>query len=68
MVADPYSFDTDPDPAFWAEYRSGSSGFDDQKLIKKFTAEKNDIFLDKKLQIYLSLCIHKGRPSYKRSL
>ncbi len=23
--SEPYSFDTDPDPAFWAEYRSGSS-------------------------------------------
>ncbi len=23
-VSDPHSFDTDPDPAFWAEYRSGS--------------------------------------------
>jgi hypothetical protein len=23
-VSDPYSFDTDPDPAFYAEYRSGS--------------------------------------------
>jgi hypothetical protein len=23
-VSDPYSFDTDPDPAFKAEYRSGS--------------------------------------------
>ncbi len=31
-VADPYSFDSDtgkgPDPAFLAEYRSGSRGFD----------------------------------------
>ncbi len=24
-VLDPYSFDMDPDPAFWAEYRSGSN-------------------------------------------
>jgi hypothetical protein len=24
-VADPHSFDTDPDPAFWAEYRSRSN-------------------------------------------
>jgi hypothetical protein len=23
-VSDPYSFDTDPDPAFQAEYRTGS--------------------------------------------
>jgi hypothetical protein len=64
-VADPYSFDTDPDPnpAFSAEYRSGSRGFDDQKL-KKFTAEKN--FFISKTTIYLGL--YKGRPSYKISL
>ncbi len=42
-VADPYSFD--PDPAFKAEYRSGS-----------------------KTTIYLSLGLHKRRPSYKRGL
>jgi hypothetical protein len=49
-VADPHSFHPDPDPAFQAEYRSGSNtnpdpiriqGFNDQKLKKKITAEKN---------------------------
>jgi hypothetical protein len=38
-VADPYSFDTDtdPDPAFLAEYLNGSRGFDDQKLEKIYS-------------------------------
>jgi hypothetical protein len=49
--------DLDPDP---------SRGFDDQK-VKKFTAEKKlNIFL-LKTTIYLSLGLHKGRPSYKRA-
>jgi len=26
-VSDTYSFDTDPDPAFWAEFRCGSRDF-----------------------------------------
>ncbi len=39
-VADPYSFDPDPDPAFLAEYRSGSKGFDDQNL-KNLQLKKN---------------------------
>ncbi len=43
-VADPYSYDTDLDPAFKAEYQAGSRCFNDQKL-KKFTAEKKIIFL-----------------------
>jgi hypothetical protein len=47
----------DPDP-----------GFDDLKL-KKFTAGNfNFYFLDKKIAIYLSLGLHKGRPSYRRKL
>jgi hypothetical protein len=32
-VADPHSFDPDPDPAFSAKYRFG---FDDQKLKKDY--------------------------------
>jgi hypothetical protein len=45
-------------------------GFDDQKKNeKKFTAEnKTYIFWDKKTTVYLSLGLHKGRPSYRRSL
>jgi hypothetical protein len=35
---------------------------------KKFTAEKNHIFLDQKLQFYLSLGLHKRVPKYRRSI
>jgi hypothetical protein len=66
-VGDPHSFDTNPDPALQAEYRSGSSpdliriqGFDDQKLEKKIWGSKTTI--------YLSIGLHEGRTSYKRSL
>jgi hypothetical protein len=56
-VADPCSFETDPDP-----------GFDEQKL-KKFTVKKNNRnCFGSKTTVYLSIGIHKGRPSYKRSL
>jgi hypothetical protein len=44
----------DPDP-----------GFEDLKL-KKITAEKKKF--GSKTTIYLSLGLHKGRPSYRRSL
>jgi hypothetical protein len=37
------------------------------KNWKKFTAEKKKKFLSK-ATIYLSLCLHKGCPSYRRSL
>jgi hypothetical protein len=46
----------DPDP-----------GFDDLKL-KKITAEIFFFFFWSKTTIYLSLGLHKGRPSYRRSL
>jgi hypothetical protein len=39
-------------------------GFDDQKF-KKLTAEN---FYISKTTIYLSLYLHKGRPSYRRSI
>jgi hypothetical protein len=39
-------------------------GFDDQKLKKKFYIN----FFLSKMEIYLSLGLPKGRPSYKRSL
>jgi hypothetical protein len=58
-VSNPDSFDTDPDPAFKAEYRSESRVFI-KKIEKKFTAEKTTI--------YISLGLHKGRSSCKRSL
>ncbi len=41
-------------------------GFDDQKLRKKYTAEKNYFF--SKIVMYLSLGLLNGHPSYRRSL
>ncbi len=38
------------------------------KNVKKFTAEKKNIIFLSKTTIYLSLGLHKGRPSYRRSL
>ncbi len=57
-------------------YGSGSSilgriviqGFDDQKLNKITANKKIQLFFISKIAIYLSLGLHKGRPSYKRSL
>jgi hypothetical protein len=47
---------TDPDPAFWAEYRSG-------------TGSNSDPGFGYKLCTYpYSLGLHKGFPSYTRSL
>ncbi len=54
-VADPYSFDTDPDPVFYAEYRSGSRVLM-TKNWKKFTAEKKIYFL---FYQTLQLTIHR---------
>ncbi len=51
-VADPYSFGS----------RSGSRGFDDQKLKRNYSWKKI-LFT-----IYLSLGLHKGHLSYRRSL
>jgi hypothetical protein len=36
--------------------------------MKKYTVEKKHNFFDQKLPIYLSLGLHKGFPSYRRSL
>jgi hypothetical protein len=38
------------------------------KIWKKFTVEIKFIFFWSKIAIYLSLGLHKGRPSYRRSL
>jgi hypothetical protein len=38
------------------------------KNWKKFTAGKFFILFSTKIAIYLSLGLHKGRPSYRRSL
>jgi hypothetical protein len=80
-VSDPHWFnadpDTDPDLAFFLiadpECGSGSRipdpdlGFDDLKLkIKIIAGNLISIFLIKN-PIYLSLGLHKGRPSYWRS-
>jgi hypothetical protein len=41
--------------------------FDEQILGKNLQVKKINIFL-MKIAIYLSLCLHKGRPNYRRSL
>jgi hypothetical protein len=57
-----------PDPAFFDEYRygSGSRVSLTNNRRKKFKAEKIDFF-SSKIAIYLSLGLHKGLPSYRRS-
>jgi hypothetical protein len=56
----------------WCQCRSGSrSRVLIIKKLKKFTAEKNNIFFWSKfakIYIYMYLGFHKGRPSYRRSL
>jgi hypothetical protein len=52
--------DPDPDPI-------RIQGFNDQKLRNKLQPKKI-IFLKSKATIYLSLGLHKKRPSYRRSL
>jgi hypothetical protein len=67
-VSDPYSFYTDPDRAFQAEYRSGSgSRVLMTKNWSKFIAEKNKKIFSR-TTIYLSLDLNKGHPGYRRSL
>ncbi len=48
--------------------RSGSKGFDDQKLKKTDSWKFLSIFFWSKIAIYLSLGLPKRRPSYRRSL
>ncbi len=62
-VVDPHWFNADPDPAFSPIADPNpdpvtNPGFDDQKFY---------IFWSK-IAIYLSLCLHKGRKRYRRSL
>jgi hypothetical protein len=56
-VSDPDSLIPDPDPAFYAEYRSGSGSNPDPGFwwpkFKKFTAKKNLIFFWSKNATYL---------------
>ncbi len=53
--------DPDPDPI-------RIQGFNNQKLEKNFSLKENYIFFGSKTTIYLSLGLHKERPSYRRSL
>ncbi len=73
-ISDPYSFDTDPVRIRIRHFRLNTDpdpdpirvqGFDDQKL-KKINSWKKKF--GSKTTIYLSLDLHKGRPSYRRSL
>ncbi len=76
MVADPYSFDTDPDQIQHFRLNTDPDpdpiriqGFWWPKIEKNVQQKKNHIFLDKNYHtIHLSLGFQKGRPSYKRSL
>jgi hypothetical protein len=43
-------------------------GFDEQKLEKNLQMKFLIIFLIKKIAIYFSLGLHKGRSRYRRSL
>ncbi len=74
-VSDPHWFnadpDTDPDPAFLliADPDSGSgSRVWWPKIEKNYSWKKIKFFFWLKTKIYLSQGLHKGRPSYRRSL
>jgi hypothetical protein len=56
-----------PDPRVYGPPRSGF-GFDDLKLKKIYNWKFLFLFSCSKISIYLSLGLHKGRPSYRRSL
>ncbi len=63
-----------PDPAFKAEYRSGSNTYGYRALMTKNlikitgTAGKKINFFLSETTIYQSLGLHKERLSYRRSL
>jgi hypothetical protein len=60
----------DPDPLFKAEriqIQSGSTVLE-TKNSKKIIAEKYFLCFFTKIAIYLSLGLHKGRPSYRKNL
>jgi hypothetical protein len=68
---DTNSLNPDPDPAFPVKsgFRIHIHGFDNQKLKKKNPAEiLLKIFFCSKIAIYLSIGLHRGRLSYRRSL
>ncbi len=58
---------TDPDPAFFL-IADQDPGFDDLKFKKNLQLEIYFSFSWSKFAIYLSLGLHKGRTSYRRSL
>ncbi len=63
--------DTDPDPALQVDPDPDpirTQGFDGQKLKKKIQLKFFFIFFWLKIAIYSSLGLHKGRPSYRKSL
>jgi hypothetical protein len=62
-VVDPDSLNPDPDPD-----PIQIQGFDDLKLKKKIQQKIFHIFFWSKIAIYFSQGLHKGRPSYRRSL
>jgi hypothetical protein len=69
---DPDPLNTDPDPAFQVNPDpvpdlDPNSGFWWPKMTKKIKLKKI-IFFKSKIAIYLSLGLHNGRPSYRRSL
>jgi hypothetical protein len=69
-ILDPDSVnpDPDPDPAFQVN-PDPDPGFDSQKIEEKNTGDFFSFFLLLiKKCIYLSAGLHKGRPSYRRSL
>ena len=68
-VSDPHWFNADPDPEFFLiADPDPDPGFDDLKLTKNIQLEIKFLFYWSKIGIYLSLGLHKGRPSNRRSL
>ncbi len=70
-VSDTHWFNADPDPAFYncgsrSRSGSGSRDFHDQKC--KTISTGNFFHLFYKITIYFPLGLHKGLPSYRRSL
>ncbi len=59
--------DPDPDP-IQIRSQSGSRALMTKNWRKKYSWKKKLIFFWSKTTIYLSLCLHKERPSYRRSL
>ncbi len=66
-VAAPDSLYSDPDPAFSKWTGSGSRVLM-TKMWQKIPLKKEFIFFWLKIAIYFALCLHKGRPSCRRSL